>query len=111
MKFYITAAILSATLPFTLADFIPALSDTAPDTTYISERISPPANAMLYDVWYGKGTRVYQCNPEKKGFQRWYNVQTHTILYSTKGEQAPYDIAGKEVGQLAAAPLNPEHQE
>ncbi|KAF1796114.1 hypothetical protein V8B55DRAFT_1371143 [Mucor lusitanicus] len=111
MKFFITAAILSVTLPFTLADYLPSLLNAAPTSADVKERIAPPANATLYDVWYAKGRRIYQCNPEKKGFQHWYTVQTHALLYPTKGEQAPYDVEGKEVGQMAAAPLNPEHQE
>ncbi|CAO0792950.1 unnamed protein product [Mucor circinelloides] len=111
MKFFITAAILSVTLPLTLADFLPSLLNAAPTASDVKERIAPPANATLYDVWYAKGRRVYQCNPEKTGFQHWYSVQTHAFLYPTKGEQAPFDVAGKEIGQIAAAPLNPEHQE
>ncbi|CEP11987.1 hypothetical protein [Parasitella parasitica] len=111
MKFYITAAILSISFQLAFADYLPALLNVAPNSADVKERIAPPANATLYDVWYGKGRRVYQCNPEKKGFQHWYSVQTHAFLYPTKGEQAPFDIAGKEIGQIAAAPLNPEHQE
>ncbi|KAL9554522.1 hypothetical protein MBANPS3_002772 [Mucor bainieri] len=111
MKLFITAAILSVIVPFTLADFLPSLLTAAPTGSDVKERITPPANATLYDVWYAKGRRVYQCNPEKKGFQHWYTVQTHALLYPTKGEHAPFDVEGKEVGQMAAAPLNPEHQE
>ncbi|KAK4520498.1 ADP-ribosylation factor protein 3 [Mucor velutinosus] len=111
MKFFITAAILSVAVPFTLADFLPSLLNAAPTSSDVKERIAPPANATLYDVWYAEGRRVYQCNPELKGFLHWYNVQTQAFLYPTNGEQAPFDVAGKEVGQMSAAPLNPEHQE
>lgn len=110
MKFTLSAAIFSITLPFTLADFLPALSDVAPDASHVKQRIAPPANNTLYDVYYAKGNRIYQCNPELKGFQHWYNVQTHAFLYPTKGYKAPFDIEAREIGQLAAAPLNPEQQ-
>jgi hypothetical protein len=110
MKLLITAAILSVTIPFTLADYLPALAGVAPDASHVKQRIAPPANATLYDVYYAKGNRIYQCNPELKGFQHWYNVQTHAFLYPTKGQQAPFDIEGREIAQLAAAPLNPDQQ-
>jgi hypothetical protein len=110
MKFFTTAAILSVTIPFTLADYLPALSNKAPDTSDVKERITPPNNTTLYDVYFARGNRIYQCNPELKGFQHWYNVQTHAFLYPTKGKEAPFDGEGKEIGQLSAAPLNPEQQ-
>lgn len=110
MKLFITAAILSVTAPFAFADFLPALASVAPDSSFVKERIAPPTNATLFDVYFARGNRIYQCNPEKKGFQHWYNVQTHAFLYPTRGEVAPFDREGKEIGQLSAAPLNPEQQ-
>ncbi|CAO3644293.1 unnamed protein product [Cunninghamella blakesleeana] len=82
------------------------LANGVPGSTDVKESIHPPENTRLYDVWYGKGNRFYQCNPEKDGFERWYNVQTHAFFYETKGKSGPYDIEGTEIGQLAVAPLN-----
>ncbi|KAI8377839.1 uncharacterized protein BYT42DRAFT_593938 [Radiomyces spectabilis] len=82
----------------------------APTAQDVKDRIAPPANATLYDVWYAKGNRIYQCNPEKTGFQFWYNVQTHAFLYPTQGEEEPFEKPGREIGQLMAAPLNPDQQ-
>jgi hypothetical protein len=110
MKFFATAVVLSITIPFTLADYLPALASAAPTTKDVKERIAPPANSTLFEVYYAKGNRIYQCNPELKGFQHWYNVQTQAFLYPTKNEQAPFDVPGKEIGQLSAAPLNPDQQ-
>ncbi|ORY93519.1 hypothetical protein BCR43DRAFT_527058 [Syncephalastrum racemosum] len=89
----------------TLADFLPELQG-APSSQHVKERIAPPPGAKLYDVWYAKGNRIYQCNPERTGFQHWYNVQTHAFLYPTQDVQAPYERPGQEIGQLAAMPLN-----
>ncbi|CAO3610872.1 unnamed protein product [Mucor hiemalis] len=110
MKLVAVAAVLSTVVPFTLADFLPALQSSAPDASHVKARIAPPADATLYDVYFARGNRIYQCNPEKTGFQHWYNVQTHAFLYPTKGESFPYDREGKEIGQLSAAPLNPKQQ-
>lgn len=88
-----------------LADFLPNLQG-APSHQNVKERIAPPAGAKLYDVWYAKGNRIYQCNPERTGFQHWYNVQTHAFMYPTKGVQEPFERPGQEIGQLAAMPLN-----
>ncbi|KAI9302414.1 hypothetical protein BJ944DRAFT_167332 [Cunninghamella echinulata] len=82
------------------------LDNEVPGSLDVKESLQPPEGHRLYDVWYGKGNRFYQCNPEKDGFERWYNVQTHTFLYATKGKSAPYDIEGTEIGQLSIAPLN-----
>lgn len=110
MKFSITTAIFTIAIPATLADFLPQLLNAAPNESHVKERIAPPEGSKLYDVWYAKGNRIYQCNPELKGFQHWYNVQTHAFLYPTKDQQAPFDKFGMEIGQLAAAPLNQEQQ-
>jgi hypothetical protein len=93
-----------------LADNLPHLTETAPNATDVKERIAPPQDSHLYEVWFGKGQRIYQCNPEKAGFQHWYNVQTHALLYPTKNRAAPFDVPGSEVGQISAAPLDPEQQ-
>ncbi|KAI8067161.1 hypothetical protein BC940DRAFT_301435 [Gongronella butleri] len=87
------------------ADFVPELKGV-PSAADVKERIAPPEGHKLYDVWYAKGNRIYQCNPEKTGFQHWYNVQTHAFLYPTNGREAPFDIDGQEIGQIAAMPLN-----
>ncbi|GAA5801030.1 hypothetical protein HPULCUR_006472 [Helicostylum pulchrum] len=108
MKLLSTIAILS--IPFTLADLLPGLTDRAPDSSFVKERIAPPDNTTLYEVYFARGNRIYQCNPEKEGFQHWYNVQTHAFLYGTEGQTAPFDREGNEVGQLSAAPLNPNQQ-
>jgi hypothetical protein len=83
MKLLVTAAILSVTAPFTFADFLPALATVAPDNSHVKQRIAPPANATLYDVYFARGNRVYQCNPELKGFQHWYIPPRVNKLHST----------------------------
>jgi hypothetical protein len=110
MKSFTAVILLSVTIPFTLADYLPALASAAPTAKDVKERIAPPANASLFEVYYAKGNRIYQCNPELQGFQHWYNVQTQALLYPTKNEQAPFDVPGKEIGQMAAAPLNSDQQ-
>ncbi|RCH90298.1 hypothetical protein CU098_010508, partial [Rhizopus stolonifer] len=112
MKISITApAILSLIVPVILADNIPALNYRAPTVNDVKERIAAPANSTLFDVWYAKGNRIYQCNPELTGFLHWYNVQTHAFLYQAQGQSTPFDRPDNLVGQLAAAPLSPDAQE
>ncbi|KAG0166309.1 hypothetical protein DFQ28_006408 [Apophysomyces sp. BC1034] len=109
MKFSIVVSALIFCASLGSADFLPELQG-APTSHDVKERIAPPADASLYEVFYAKGNRIYQCNPEKKGFQHWYNVQTHAFLYPTKDKEMPYDKPGEEIGQLSAAPLNPALQ-
>lgn len=110
MKFLCTIIAAAATFSsVVLADRLAHLKG-APSAADVKERIAPPQGASLYDVWYAKGNRIYQCNPERTGFQHWYNVQTHAFLYPTDGEEPPYDKAGREIGQLAAMPLNASQQ-
>ncbi|KAI8970297.1 hypothetical protein BDF20DRAFT_1003520 [Mycotypha africana] len=110
MKFLSATTTVLLSVSAVLADFLPQLANRAPTQADVKERIAPPANATLFDVWYAKGNRIYQCNPELTGFLHWYNVQTHAFLYATNGEEAPFDKPGREIGQIAAAPLNPEQQ-
>ncbi|KAI9485427.1 MAG: hypothetical protein EXX96DRAFT_545044, partial [Benjaminiella poitrasii] len=110
MKFLRNIAILSLAVPYVFADYLPELVNAAPNAANVKERIAPPANMTLFDVWYAKGNRIYQCNPELTGFQHWYNVQTHAYLYPTQGQQAPFDVFGREIGQIDAAPLDPNQQ-
>ncbi|KAI8971125.1 hypothetical protein BDB01DRAFT_812444 [Pilobolus umbonatus] len=110
MKLITITALISIGVSVTLADMLPNLGCSPPTRSDVKERIAPPANSTLYDVWYAKGTRIYQCNPEMTGFQFWYNVQTDATLYSTKGRTAPFDVEGFEIGQLSAAPLDPTQQ-
>ncbi|CEI94027.1 hypothetical protein RMCBS344292_08250 [Rhizopus microsporus] len=111
MKLLLSAVtLLLAASQLALADFIPELGTAAPTHANIKEQLLPPEGSTLYDVWYAKGNRIYQCNPEKKGFQHWYAVQTHAFLYPTKGLQQPFDTPGKEIGQLSVAPLDPNNQ-
>lgn len=110
MRLLVKTAILSLMIHHSLADSLPDLYNSAPNESHVKERISPPEGSKLYDVWYAKGNRIYQCNPEKQGFQHWYNVQTHAFLYPTKGHEAPFNKDGMEIGQLSAAPLNLEQQ-
>ncbi|KAI8086473.1 uncharacterized protein BX664DRAFT_374517 [Halteromyces radiatus] len=104
----------------TQADVVPELlNGAAPTVANVKSSLAPPNDQQLYDVFFAKGYRIYQCNPEKKRLEHWYNVQTHALLYPAKGRQAPFDIEGKAIGQMFAAPLNqtlqmadpdPEHQ-
>ncbi|ORX61375.1 hypothetical protein DM01DRAFT_1316070 [Hesseltinella vesiculosa] len=100
---------VTAVLSCASADFLPSVKGV-PTAADVKERIAPPEGQHLYDVWYAKGNRIYQCNPELTGFQHWYNVQTHAFLYPTAGREAPFDIDGEEIGQISAAPLNKTEQ-
>ncbi|CAO3589638.1 unnamed protein product [Absidia cylindrospora] len=94
-----------------MADFVPGLENgNAPTAAHVKERIAPASDQQLYDVFYAKGHRVYQCNPEKTRFEHWKNVQTNGVLYPTKGRNAPFDVEGQEIGQISAAPLNQTQQ-
>ncbi|KAI9247851.1 hypothetical protein BY458DRAFT_560249 [Sporodiniella umbellata] len=101
-------AVLLSTVVFqsVLGDFLPELVSIAPTEAQVKPSLLPPEGHKLFDVFHAKGNRIYQCNPEKKGFQHWYSVQTHAFLYPTKNRQAPFDIPGQEIGQLSVAPIN-----
>ncbi|KAI8338458.1 hypothetical protein BC941DRAFT_350963 [Chlamydoabsidia padenii] len=104
-------AIVSTLLLTCQADFVPELAKgEIPTAHHVKESISPPKDQQLYNVFYAKGNRIYQCNPEKRRFMRWYNVQTQAFLYPTKGRTAPFDVPGFEIGQITAAPLNKTQQ-
>ncbi|KAG1444117.1 hypothetical protein G6F56_010425 [Rhizopus delemar] len=103
----LVAALLSTfALQTVFADYLSDLGSNAPTQAQVKASLSPPAGHTVFDVFYAKGNRIYQCNPEKKGFQHWYSVQTHAFLYPTQGKQAPYDQQGQEIGQLSIAPLS-----
>lgn len=108
MKLLSLATFLFSTIvSISFADLLPDLHGGAPSASYVKERIRPPEGSVLFDVWYAKGNRIYQCNPERTGFQHWYNVQTHAFLYPTQDNRPePFDVPGTEIGQLAAMPLN-----
>ncbi|KAG1141655.1 hypothetical protein G6F37_010126 [Rhizopus arrhizus] len=109
MKFFtVTTALVI--LQTVLADLLPELGSNAPTQIHVKNKLIPPPGHDLYDVFYAKGNRIYQCNPEKKGYQHWYSVQTHAFLYPTKDRQAPYDVFGTEIGQLTIAPLSGDNQ-
>ncbi|KAI9349958.1 hypothetical protein BD770DRAFT_394762 [Pilaira anomala] len=111
MKLLSTIAILSATISLTSADILPGLKYSAPVASDVHEVIAPPAESShLYEVYFAKGNRVFQCNPEKAEPQHWYKVQTHAFLYATNGQHAPFDREGNEVGQMFVAPMNAEQQ-
>jgi hypothetical protein len=100
-------SILSTFLLTCSADFMPGLKKgEVPTSQHVKESISPPKEQQLYNVFYAKGHRIYQCNPERRRFMRWYNVQNQAFLYATKGKTAPFDVPGNEVGQLSSAPMN-----
>ena len=101
----LATALLATFSSLVLADRLPDVHG-APSAAYVKESLRPPENHNAYDVLYAKGNRVYQCNPERTGFQHWYNVQTHAFLYPTKERKEPFDLAGLEIGQVAMAPLN-----
>ncbi|KAI9024912.1 hypothetical protein CLU79DRAFT_834045 [Phycomyces nitens] len=109
MKILYTILALAISARLGLADRVPNLVG-APTENDVKERISPPPEASLYEVLYAKGNRVYVCNPEKSGFQHWYNVQTHAELYPTRGEEPPFDKPGNQIALLSAAPLNQTQQ-
>ncbi|KAI9484964.1 hypothetical protein BDB00DRAFT_983480 [Zychaea mexicana] len=104
MKF-LTTALIATLSSVALADILPDVHG-APSAAYVKESLRPPEGNNAYDVLYAKGNRVYQCNPERTGFQHWYNVQTHAFLYPTKERKEPFDLPGLEIGQVAMAPLN-----
>ncbi|KAI9349959.1 hypothetical protein BD770DRAFT_326854 [Pilaira anomala] len=111
MKLLSTIAILSATISLTSADLLPGLKYSPPVASDVKERIAPPAESShLYEVYFAKGNRIFQCNPEKADPQHWYKVQTHAFLYATNGQHAPFDREGNEVGQMFVAPMNTEQQ-
>ncbi|KAI7904433.1 uncharacterized protein BX663DRAFT_485248 [Cokeromyces recurvatus] len=110
MKFFKTTAFLPLAISFVCADYLPELVNNAPSIANVKERISPPNNMTVFDVWFARGNRIYQCNPELTGFQHWYNVQTQAYLYPTQRQEAPFDVQGREIGQLNAAPLDPLQQ-
>ncbi|KAI9311815.1 hypothetical protein BX666DRAFT_1992768 [Dichotomocladium elegans] len=89
------------------ADKLPAeLKGMAPAAKDVKPKLQPPEGFSAYDVFYGTGHRVYQCNPERTGFQHWYAVQTHMSLYPTKDRKPPYNVAGLEIGSISVAPMN-----
>ncbi|CDH54971.1 hypothetical protein RO3G_10343 [Lichtheimia corymbifera JMRC:FSU:9682] len=106
MKFLATLGAILPCLALVSADFLPDVHNAAPGASNVKERIRPPEGMSAYDVFYAKGQRVYQCNPERTGFQHWYSVQTLGSLYPTKDRQPPFDLAGSEVGSISVAPLN-----
>lgn len=100
-------SILSTLLLACSADFMPGLEKgQVPTSVHVKERIAPPKDQQLYNVFYAKGHRIYQCNPERRRFMRWYNVQNQAFLYATKGKTAPFDVPGNEIGQMNSAPMN-----
>ena len=111
MKLLSTIAILSATISLTSADIVPGLKNSAPVASDVLEVIKPPPESShLYEVYFAKGNRMFQCNPEQVGPLFWYKVQTHAFLYPTDGQKAPFDREGNEVGQMFVAPMNAEQQ-
>ncbi|KAL0088147.1 hypothetical protein J3Q64DRAFT_1724276 [Phycomyces blakesleeanus] len=109
MKIIYTILALAISFRLGTADRVPGLVG-APTEENVKPLIAPPPEASLYDVFYAKGTRVYVCNPEKTGFQHWYNVQTHAELYPTRDEEPPFDKPGNQIALMSVAPLNQTQQ-